>query len=335
MALTNQPPSHVLPQVEGRKVWKLYDALVELPRPDLKFKPSKSQVGDPFIEFTLEAGDTLYMPAGLVHEAHTIGMSEPSMHITVGVETTMVGSWESLVFHVVSMLTEGATKKDLKCVSSQRGGLKHRLQAPVPDQHPPLKYGDLVLAALLHAGRKELSLRRAVPYTPIALSEYPTTPLYTLHQEVVPGLERHMKNLTGALVTPTPGSFTTRGSATFAGEAMIERLEAAYNVTEGGVKEWEVKSKRMMEEGTFVELVDDLLCIFRSKKGAKWVLKTFEEMAREDLLVRRRKQMANLERCGYSSGRQREEGAAAPPRPPPPPPTTTIPTDGDGATSMV
>jgi hypothetical protein len=101
-------------QVEGRKRWRLYDAVVEQPRPDLKFKPTAAEIGEPFVDFVLEAGDLLYLPSGLVHEARTLGGGEeeeegagpPSLHLTLGVESTVFGSWESLLLELVAAATD-------------------------------------------------------------------------------------------------------------------------------------------------------------------------------------------------------------------------------------
>ena len=114
-------------QVAGVKRWKTYEPfLVEFPRPDLVERPSldflvhnrqsaeeyeerrrgaatgsPSRQLPPPAEFPLRAGDMLYVPRGMVHEATTAqedfsGLSEeaataykfPSMHLTFGIEVS-------------------------------------------------------------------------------------------------------------------------------------------------------------------------------------------------------------------------------------------------------
>lgn len=70
-------------QIHGKKHWKLYDSPVETPllnshQPIFK----REQLSNPK-EVTLNAGDLMYMPRGLPHEAYTT--DECSLHITIGV----------------------------------------------------------------------------------------------------------------------------------------------------------------------------------------------------------------------------------------------------------
>lgn len=91
-------------QISGRKSWRVFRPVVELPLanvPPLPFEersemlkyarggPRKGRAsigeeesGPPLLEFTLEAGDLLYMPRGFVHEAWTA--DDASAHVTVG-----------------------------------------------------------------------------------------------------------------------------------------------------------------------------------------------------------------------------------------------------------
>jgi len=70
-------------QIHGKKHWKLYDSPMETPllnshQPIFK----REQLKNPK-EITLNAGDLMYMPRGLPHEAYTT--DESSLHITIGV----------------------------------------------------------------------------------------------------------------------------------------------------------------------------------------------------------------------------------------------------------
>ncbi|MFL6227244.1 MAG: cupin domain-containing protein [Pyrinomonadaceae bacterium] len=91
-------------QLAGRKHWRVFDPVVSLPLADvpplafeertglLKYArggPRKGRAdigvdecGEPRLDFTLEAGDLLYMPRGFVHEAGAQG--EASLHVTIG-----------------------------------------------------------------------------------------------------------------------------------------------------------------------------------------------------------------------------------------------------------
>ena len=83
-------------QVEGRKKWKIYDA--PFPLPLSKHKYSKDTPHGPAEpDFVLEAGDTLYMPRGIVHEALTA--DSYSLHITIGIK---VLTWFDIVSKVVN-----------------------------------------------------------------------------------------------------------------------------------------------------------------------------------------------------------------------------------------
>lgn len=130
-------------QTSGMKQWKTYEpVLVEFPRPDLMQRPSmaflsrRQSLSDylaadathpqidlrapPPAEFALRAGDMLYVPRGVVHEAATqledaiqdeedtdsatggVGTDPyrlPSMHLTFGIEvakgyTVEVSTWQ-------------------------------------------------------------------------------------------------------------------------------------------------------------------------------------------------------------------------------------------------
>ena len=69
-------------QVEGRKRWRLYEPRLELPLKDQRWSQDLGDVGTPVDEFTLEAGDTLYVPRGWPHEAETSHVQ--ALHLTIG-----------------------------------------------------------------------------------------------------------------------------------------------------------------------------------------------------------------------------------------------------------
>ena len=71
-------------QVSGRKTFRFYSGGPELPFCDERYDPSMAGERTPGEFVELSAGDTLYIPRGVVHDAraHDDG---PSLHITVGV----------------------------------------------------------------------------------------------------------------------------------------------------------------------------------------------------------------------------------------------------------
>jgi ribosomal protein L16 Arg81 hydroxylase len=86
-------------QVHGKKHWIIYDTPVETPllhshQPVFK----REQLSNPQ-ELTLEAGDLMYMPRGLPHEAYTT--DESSLHITIGVYPAQ---WVDLFYKMLEHL---------------------------------------------------------------------------------------------------------------------------------------------------------------------------------------------------------------------------------------
>ena len=69
-------------QVAGRKRWRVYEPLLELPLKSQRWSSQRGEVGEPALDFVLEGGDTLYLPRGWPHEAST--SDTDSLHLTVG-----------------------------------------------------------------------------------------------------------------------------------------------------------------------------------------------------------------------------------------------------------
>ncbi|MGH2918105.1 MAG: cupin domain-containing protein [Solirubrobacteraceae bacterium] len=70
-------------QVSGRKRWRIYEPVFELPLKNQRWSPARAeQLGEPLYDITLQAGDTLYLPRGWPHEA--AAADSDSLHITVG-----------------------------------------------------------------------------------------------------------------------------------------------------------------------------------------------------------------------------------------------------------
>jgi hypothetical protein len=85
-------------QIEGEKLWRLYDKPVDTPYRGEAFEHGKYETGELKQEFLLKAGDCAYVPRGLMHDAIASG-SAPSLHITVGL---IVRTWADLMLEAVS-----------------------------------------------------------------------------------------------------------------------------------------------------------------------------------------------------------------------------------------
>ena len=79
-------------QVCGSKRWHLYEGGPDSPLPHQKFDPDQHAPGAHQDEFTLNSGDTLYIPRGQMHAAETT--DEISLHITLGL---IAYSWADLL----------------------------------------------------------------------------------------------------------------------------------------------------------------------------------------------------------------------------------------------
>jgi len=87
-------------QVSGAKAWRIYGTPVATPFRGERFEVGQHEAGEVTREFTLNAGDCLYLPRGLMHDAENSG-DDPSLHITVGLITK---TWADLILEAVSEL---------------------------------------------------------------------------------------------------------------------------------------------------------------------------------------------------------------------------------------
>ncbi|WP_330925126.1 JmjC domain-containing protein [Candidatus Sororendozoicomonas aggregata] len=76
--------SIVVVQIDGAKVWQLWDGLLEMPNSSMAYSLNHSQLGKPKTEVTLEAGDILYLPAGVPHAAKSV--DNHSLHLGFAIE---------------------------------------------------------------------------------------------------------------------------------------------------------------------------------------------------------------------------------------------------------
>jgi hypothetical protein len=70
-------------QVAGEKRWLVYEPVLELPLKDQRYRSALGEPGEPALDVTARAGDTLYLPRGWLHQAMTT--ETDSLHVTVGV----------------------------------------------------------------------------------------------------------------------------------------------------------------------------------------------------------------------------------------------------------
>jgi len=87
-------------QISGAKAWRLYGTPVETPFRGERFELGQHEPGPVTQTFTLSAGDCVYIPRGMMHDAENVG-EEPSMHITVGLITK---TWADLLLESISEL---------------------------------------------------------------------------------------------------------------------------------------------------------------------------------------------------------------------------------------
>ncbi|EGG13942.1 transcription factor jumonji [Cavenderia fasciculata] len=97
-------------QLEGKKVWRLYE-----PRSEQERLPKKSsenfeqdEIGEPIIEVTLEAGDMMYFPRGIIHQAYS-PKDVHSLHITIS--TQMNNTWGDLFGKVITRALDIANEE--------------------------------------------------------------------------------------------------------------------------------------------------------------------------------------------------------------------------------
>jgi hypothetical protein len=79
-------------QVEGEKRWLVYAPVLELPLKHQKYTSEMGEPGEPLMDVTMRAGDTLYLPRGWLHQAMT--SDTRSLHLTVGIN---VATWRDAV----------------------------------------------------------------------------------------------------------------------------------------------------------------------------------------------------------------------------------------------
>ena len=92
-------------QVEGEKRWLVYPPVLELPLKNQKYSPELGEPGEPVMDVTMRAGDTLYLPRGWLHQAMTSDTA--SLHLTVGIN---VATWRDAVRAAVDEAARGGRR---------------------------------------------------------------------------------------------------------------------------------------------------------------------------------------------------------------------------------
>jgi len=114
-------------QISGSKSWVTYDTPIVRPLKAQEFTPDTCEVGEKTNEFVLRAGDMVYVPRGMLHEARTT--DEPSCHITLG---ALPNTWTDLILEAVARvaLEDDEMRRSLPVGyakrSYDRGGARER-----------------------------------------------------------------------------------------------------------------------------------------------------------------------------------------------------------------
>jgi hypothetical protein len=98
-------------QISGTKAWRFYGVPIETPYRGEDFQLGRHEPGEISREFTLNPGDCVYIPRGLMHDAENVG-DAPSLHITAGL---IVKTWADLLLESISelALAEPAFRRSL------------------------------------------------------------------------------------------------------------------------------------------------------------------------------------------------------------------------------
>lgn len=89
-------------QISGAKTFNFYPSNVELPCPEESFDASRLQPSPIDESVALSAGDTLYIPRGVVHDA-VADAQAPSVHVTLGVYPMLM---RDLLVESIQILTQ-------------------------------------------------------------------------------------------------------------------------------------------------------------------------------------------------------------------------------------
>ncbi|MBW8685992.1 cupin domain-containing protein [Chitinophaga rhizophila] len=117
-------------QIAGAKHWKIYNNPFYLPLGIHNSLPFKTEDLELLYDLEVEAGDTIYLPRGFVHEAST--SHDLSAHITAGIYNTTLA--KVLSDYVISLAgREGILRESVLALVSQYEGSEADLLAKIGD----------------------------------------------------------------------------------------------------------------------------------------------------------------------------------------------------------
>jgi cupin superfamily protein len=156
-------------QVAGQKRWLVYDPVFELPLKSQRYSAELGEPGATVLELTLEAGDTLYLPRGWLHEALT--SEHDSLHLTIGINTyttrdavrAAVDSTEDHVALRRAVPVDGELAEDLLELVEERLGpeaIVERMRDRFVSSRRPILDGQLEQLRRLETLTDEMPLER-------------------------------------------------------------------------------------------------------------------------------------------------------------------------------
>ncbi|XP_066555579.1 ribosomal oxygenase 2 [Amia ocellicauda] len=118
-------------QLEGEKHWRLYEPTVPLPR-EYSLE-TEERIGSPTHEFILKAGDLLYFPRGVIHQADTPAGVEHSTHLTISTYQNM--SWGDFLMDAMPGVVLDSIGNDV----ALRAGLPRNILMDTNSSHSTAK----------------------------------------------------------------------------------------------------------------------------------------------------------------------------------------------------
>jgi bifunctional lysine-specific demethylase and histidyl-hydroxylase NO66 len=163
-------------QVAGEKRWLVYEPLLELPLKQQRFSRELGEPGEPTHVLTLEAGDTLYLPRGWLHQAET--SDTDSLHLTVGINTyTWMDAFKAALEDCAAevgfrqgVATAGTGGEDLVALLRERldpEAVARRMRRRFVQTRTPVSDGELSQLRALEGLRPET----AVEHRPTVIAE--------------------------------------------------------------------------------------------------------------------------------------------------------------------
>ncbi len=133
-------------QLAGEKRWLVYEPALELPLKDQRYSEAEHGApGETVKDVTLEAGDTLYLPRGWLHEAVT--SASDSLHLTIGVN---VYTWSDALR---GALRELASEVELRRSVPEDGGGGRELVELLAERLEPEQVATRKARKLVHSRR--------------------------------------------------------------------------------------------------------------------------------------------------------------------------------------